>query len=173
MRARASVFCAFLMISFSGFSQMPTPPPVNSPLLDHLVGNWVLTGDTMGKPTTHDIEVEWVLQHHYLRIHELSRGKDAKGEPQYEATIYLTWNQQAKRYSCLWVDVFGGSAEEELGFAEDRENQIPFIFRNSKGNADFENDFIYDPKADTWQWVLDNIENGAHRPFARYKLTRS
>lgn len=173
MRARAAVFCAFLLVSFSGFGQMPVPAPVNSPLLDHLAGKWVMTGETMGKPTTHDIEAEWVLQHHYLRLHEVSREKDAKGQPQYEATIYLTWNQQAKRYSCIWVDVFGGSLEEELGFADAQENRIPFVFHNSKGSAEFENDLVYDPGADTWQWTLDNIESGAHKPFARYKLTRS
>lgn len=173
MSTRAAVCSAFLLLSFSALGQMSTPAPVNSPLLDHLVGKWVMTGNTMGKPTTHDIEASWVLQHHYLRIREVSREKDAKGQPQYEATVYLTWNQQAKQYHCTWIDVFGGSLEQELGFAENRENQIPFIFRNSKGNADFENDFNYDPKTDTWQWVLDNIADGTHRPFARYKLTRS
>ncbi len=173
MAATRALGTALLLTSLLCMAQAPTPPPVNSPLLDHLAGKWVLRGDTMGNATTHDIDAEWALQHHYLRVHEVSREKNDHGQPQYEAVIYLTWNPDAKRYSCLWVDVFGGSAEEELGFAEAQENKIAFIFRDSKGNLDFENDFTYDPKAEAWEWALDNVKQGVHKRFARYKLTRA
>jgi hypothetical protein len=33
-------------------------PPVNSPLLDHFAGKWVLRGTVAGQPTTHDVEAE-------------------------------------------------------------------------------------------------------------------
>jgi hypothetical protein len=74
-------------------------PPVNSPLLDHLVGKWVLRGTIAGKETTHDVTAEWVLDHHYVMIHEISRQKSAKGEPQYQATIYIAWNEPTKDYA--------------------------------------------------------------------------
>ena len=37
---------------------------------------------------------------------------------------------------------------------------------------DFSNDFVYNPKADSWKWVMDNVENGTHKAFGRVKLTR-
>ena len=45
--------------------------PVNSPLLDHLAGKWLLQGTVGKQPVTHDFDAEWVLQHHYLRFHEV------------------------------------------------------------------------------------------------------
>ena len=35
-----------------------------------------------------------MLQHHYLRFHEVSREKNDKGEPQYEATVFIGWNEK-------------------------------------------------------------------------------
>ncbi|HEX5235749.1 MAG TPA: hypothetical protein VFW25_10510 [Silvibacterium sp.] len=148
-------------------------PPLNSPLLDHMVGNWVLTGNTEGTPTSHDVEAEWVLGHHYLRIHEISRVKNARGEPDYEASVYVAWNEPLKQYACAWLDVFGGLSAQSIGVATLEENKIPFIFHDPKGVLNFENDFIYDPKTDTWQWVLDGVTNGVHKPFARYQLKRA
>jgi hypothetical protein len=48
-------------------------PPVSSPLLDHLVGKWVLQGSIAGQDIIHDVNAEWVLEHHYVRIQEVSR----------------------------------------------------------------------------------------------------
>ena len=56
-------------------------PPVNSPLLDHLVGKWVLRGTIAGKETTHDVTAEWVLDHHYVMIHEISRRRAQRRTP--------------------------------------------------------------------------------------------
>ena len=73
----------------SGTVAFGQQPPVNSPLLDHLVGKWVLEGTIAGRDTIHDVNAEWVLEHHYMRIQEVSRQKNEKGEPQYQATITL------------------------------------------------------------------------------------
>ena len=72
-------------------------PPVNSPLLDHLAGKWLLQGTVGKQPATHDFDAEWVLQHHYLRFREVSREKNDKGEPQYEATVFIGWNEKTKQ----------------------------------------------------------------------------
>jgi hypothetical protein len=50
-------------------------------LRGHLSGNWVLRGTIGGRPTTHGVEACWVLRHEYLQIHEVSREKEASGEP--------------------------------------------------------------------------------------------
>ena len=49
-------------------------------------------GTIARKDTTHDIVSEWVLGHQYLRIHERSREKDGKGQPQYEAIVFIGWD---------------------------------------------------------------------------------
>ncbi len=148
-------------------------PPVNFPLLDHLVGRWVLQGTIAGQDTTHDVNAEWVLQHHYLRIQEVSRQKNDKGEPQYQATIFIGWNEATKDYACVWLDVYGGLASESIGVASPKENELPFVFKDAKGAVTFNNDFVYDAKANTWEWRMDNVANGVSKLFGRVKLTQN
>lgn len=74
--------------------------PMNSPLLDHLAGQWVLSGTIAGGPVTHDVDADWVLDHHYLRIHEVSRDKNDQGKPKYEALVFIGWNEKPKQYAC-------------------------------------------------------------------------
>lgn len=147
--------------------------PVKSPLLDRLVGKWVLQGTIAGKATIHDVDAEWVLNHHYVRIHEVSREKNAKGQPQYEATIYVAWNEPTKQYAAIWLDVYGGMSSESIGVADPKENDLPFIFKDDEGAVSFSNDFVYDVTVDAWEWRMDNVVNGAAKPFGRVKLKRS
>jgi hypothetical protein len=148
-------------------------PPVNAPLLDHLIGKWVLQGTIAGQNTTHEVTAEWVLEHHYLLIQEVSRQLDGKGEPQYQATIYIGWNEATKEYACVWLDLYGGLTSASIGVASPKENELLFLFKNEKGEVDFKNDFVFDSKANTWDWRMDNVENGVAKPFGRVKLAHN
>jgi hypothetical protein len=162
-----------LLILCSATVSVAQQPPVNAPLLDHLVGKWVLRGTIAGQETTHDVSAEWVLEHHYLVIHEVSRQMNGKGEPQYQATIYIGWNEATKEHACIWLDVFGGLTTASIGVASPKENELLFVFKDEKGEVDFKNDFVYDPKASTWEWRMDNIANGVAKPFGRVRLSRN
>jgi hypothetical protein len=169
MQRNRVVFLATIFVSLIATAQQP---PVNSPLLDHLSGNWVLQG-TVGKQTvTHDFDAEWVLQHHYLRFREVSREKNDKGEPNYDATVFIGWNEKTRQYACVWLDVYGGLTTESIGVATPKENEIDFVFTDEHGEASFTNTFIYDPKTNTWDDRLDNVVKGEAKPFARFKVTK-
>jgi hypothetical protein len=155
-----------------GIAAFAQQPALNSPLLDHLAGKWVMRGTIGGKETIHDVNAEWVLEHHYLAIHEVSREKNGKGEPQYDATIYIAWNETTKDYACVWLDVYGGLNATSIGVASPKEDELLFVFKDEKGEVSFKNDFVYDAKASTWEWRMDNIVNGVAKPFGRVKLTR-
>ena len=146
--------------------------PVTSPLLDHFAGKWVMQGTVGKKPTTHDLEAEWVLQHHYLRFHEVSRDKNEKGEPQYEAIVFIGWNEKTKQYGCAWMDVYGGLTTESIGLAAAKDNELAFVFTDEHGETSFTNTFIFDPKTNSWEDRLDNVARGVAQPFARFKLTK-
>ena len=146
--------------------------PVNSPLLDHLAGKWLLQGTVGKQPVTHDFDAEWVLQHHNLRFHEVSREKNEKGESQYEATVFIGWNEKTKQYACVWLDVYGGATPESIGLATPKENELAFVFTDEHGETSFTNTFIYDPKTNTWENRLDNVVKGEPKPFARFKLAK-
>jgi hypothetical protein len=157
---------------FASLIAVAQQPPVNSPLLDHLAGKWVMQGTVGKQAETHDFDAEWVLQHHYLRFHEVSRDKNDKGEPQYDANVFIGWNEKTKQYACVWLDVYGGLTSESIGVATPKENELAFVFTDEHGDTSFTNTFIYDPKTNTWDNQLDNEVKGKAKPFARFHLTK-
>lgn len=157
---------------FSALTAMGQQAPINSPLLDHLAGKWLLQGTVGKQPVTHDFNAEWVLQRHYLRFYEVSREKNDKGEPQYEATVFIAWNEETRQYSCVWLDVYGGATTESIGVAAPKENELAFVFTDEHGETSFTNTFTYDPKTNTWDNRLDNVVKGVAKPFARFNLTK-
>lgn len=161
-----------LTTMFVALTVMAQQSPVNSPLLDHLAGKWLLHGTIGKQPATHDFDADWVLQHHYLRFHEVSRQKNAKGEPQYDATVFIGWNEKTGQYACVWLDVYGGLTSESIGVATPKENELAFVFTDERGGTSFTNTFVYDPKTNSWENRLDNVVKGEAKPFARFNLTK-
>jgi hypothetical protein len=151
-------------------------PVTTSPLelLDHLAGQWVLQGIIGGKQTTHDVQAEWVLKREYLRLHEVSREKDAKGDLAYEAIIFVSWDPKTQEYICLWLDSTAGGGLSAQGLAHGKRSgdSIPFLFTISPSDS-IHNTFVYDRGADTWKWLIDDVANGKTEGFADVKLVRA
>jgi hypothetical protein len=167
---KITILWLFVCLSSAAFAQHP---PVESQLLDRLVGKWVSQAEIGSHKSMRDIEGEWVIQHHYLRLHEVSREKDAKGNARYEAMEYLTTGPGRNQIQCVWLDVFaGGEGLTTLGVADTKENDIPFTFKDDKGEVNFTNDFAYNPKTDSWKWIMNNVNHGKAIPFGTETLSR-
>ncbi len=146
-------------------------PTLQDELLDRLVGTWVLEGTIGGRQTTHDVSAEWVVRHQFVRLHEVSREKTAKGEPQYEAMVFVGWDDTRKEHVAIWIDVWGGASDGTIGRAKREGDALPFLFKN--GDSRFHTVFSYARAADAWTWKMDDEDgSGALRPFARVTLTR-
>ncbi len=65
------------------------PSLTEHPLLDRMVGRWVMRGTIARRSVVHDVEATWVLAHHYIRIHEVSREKNTEGQPEYESMVFI------------------------------------------------------------------------------------
>lgn len=152
-------------------SQQKTPP---DSLLNKLTGNWVLKGTIAGQATIHDINAKRVLNGQYVQLTEVSREKDQKGNPAYEATVYFCWQEPKKQYFCLWLDNTSneGISNHVTGEAKQNGDKIEWVFTYNDGTK-FYNTFLYDRNTDTWQWNMDGEEKGKLQPFARVKLTRN
>ncbi len=165
------ICCLVVWVAVSGSAQERTDEPVQ--LLDRLAGDWVLTG-ALGKSTsTHDVHGEWVLNHEYMRLHEVSREKKANGDPVYEAIILISWDPKAQEYACLWLDNTegGGLSAQSIAHARRQGLEIPFVWSQA-GEESLRNTFTYNPALDTWKWIIDNITKGKADRFADVTLTR-
>ncbi len=141
-------------------------------LLDKMVGRWTLTGVIAGQNTVHDVDAEWVLQHNYVRISEVSRERAENGQPQYEAFVLVGWSEAAHQYVCFWFDNTGVADPHATCSAPHTPDVIPFEFRNASGALDITNTFTYDRVHDTWQWRMDNVINGQPAHFGTVTLRR-
>ncbi len=171
MRHVSFVSLLLFACSLTSPAQSPSPDPLK--LLDHLAGNWVLEGTIAGKPTTHDVQARWVLRREYLELHEVSRDKDAHGDPAYEAIVLISWDPKANQYACLWLDSTEGGAltSQVVCRAAPSGHSIPFVFTLSPTDS-IHTTFTYGDATDTWQWLIDNEANGKTDRFANVQLTR-
>jgi hypothetical protein len=143
-------------------------------LLDRLAGRWVLRGAIHGAETVHDVSADWVLGHHYLRIHELARERDDAGRAAYEALVFIGRDPRGEGYACLWLDDTGGGglAGDAIGEAKREGDAMLFVFRDRSGAISLTNRFAYDSCADAWTWTINNVQDGKAELFASVKLTR-
>lgn len=162
-----------LAIFVSG-SAAARPATFQDPVLDRMIGTWVLRGTIGGQETTHDVVVDWVLGHEYVRLHEVSREKDARGQAAYEAIVFIGWDQPSGEYACLWLDSTGGGGLTGQAIAHARRggDEIAFLFKGADGSL-FHTTFAYDNGTDAWRWLMDGEEGGKLQPFARVRLTRN
>ena len=169
MITRLSMTACILLAAGPALAQQPT---FQDALLDRLVGHWVLEGTIAGKKTTHDVSAEWVLNHQFVLVREVSREKDAKGQPEYQANVYLGWDEKAAEHLCIWLDVWGGFSPETVGRAKRAGDVLAYVFKDKDGRPSFHTTFAYDRTADAWTWQMDNDDKGVLKPFARMKLAR-
>ena len=138
-----------------------------------MTGQWVLQGTIAGKETTHDLTVDWVLNHEYLRFQETSREKDTQARAAYDAIVFIGWDQKLSQYACLWLDTTSGAglASGVLGRGTRNGNEITFLFKDTDGSSTH-TVFAYDPATGIWQWRIDNEGQGKLQPFARVTLKK-
>ncbi len=169
MKTASCVVALCLLVAFPATAQ---ESGFRDDLLDRLAGNWLLQGTIGGDEANHDVVAEWVLDHQYLRLREVAREKDDRGEPAYEAIIIIGWDEPSSRYVCLWLDSTGGGGlnGEALGYAQPGGDELAWVFDTS--SVLIHNTFTYSRDSDTWQWAIDTGSAGNFTPFARVTLTR-
>jgi hypothetical protein len=160
--------CFVIAVSLPG-QQTPEDP---LQLLNRLAGDWVLEGILGGKQVKHDVTAEWILNHEYLRLHEVSRDRTESGDAAYEAIILFSWDTKASEYRCLWLDnTDGGGLSVPIARAKQSGESIQIAFP-----APYESlhtAFKYDKRTDTWQLLIDDLKDGRPHRFGDAVLRRS
>lgn len=143
-------------------------------LMDRMTGDWVMQGTIDHVAMTNDVYVDRILNRQYVRVHQISREKDAAGMPTYEAWIHIAWDPKHGEYVVLWLDNTGVTdfSADGVGHGKPVGDQIPFIWKLADGSG-IHNTFSYERASDTWTWKIDNLdESGKSSPFGRVTLIR-
>ncbi len=175
-----SLSCTFLVwTSIPLYSSIVHAQDSTTPGSDFLMakmsGEWVMTGTIDEKEVIHDVIVDRILKRQYLRIHEVSREKDADGQPEYEAWIHIAWDKENAEYVVMWLDNTATTnfAPEGVGHGKPDGDRIPFVWKSSDGSG-IHNTFKYDRASETWTWEIDNVDKSEKAsPFARLTLKRN
>src|SRR5215475_4092378 len=136
-------------------------------LLDNLVGDWKLTRKMRAQSVENRVKAEWALNHQFLLVHI----RDVASPPNYEAMVFIGYDNTSERYVAHWIDVFGGRFSETLGYGKRSGNTIQFIFECPDGP--FHNTFTWNPESRTWVFLMEQKDQtGKWKVFAEDKLAR-
>ena len=136
-------------------------------LFQQLVGDWTMTGAVKGKPVSYRMHAEWVLQHTFFRIEM----QDAAEPSEYQAMVYIGYDNVGDRFVAHWIDVFGGRFSETLGYGKRDGNAITFQF--DYPDAPFFTTFTRDTASDGFRLEMkDHLADGSWRSFASWRLVR-
>ena len=136
-------------------------------LFQRLAGDWTMTGAVRGRPVTYRLRAEWVLEHTFFKLEM----QDAAEPPQYQAIVYIGFDDVGDRYVAHWIDIFGGRFSETLGYGTREGNSVRFEFEYPEGP--FHTTFILDDATKRWRIEMkDRGAEGAWREFATYLLER-
>lgn len=164
MNARSPLLLVvFLLLEVA---QAQPPPALQDPFLDNFVGDWRVERN-MGKRGLKQTSVhcEWVLNHQFIEFHYGA----AEAKPEYEAFVFIGFDDAAKNYVCHWVDVFGGK-DSELGRGKIDEKLLAIEFKFGEG--ELTNKFTFDPQKKTWTSLIRQIEKGEWKTFAEERWTK-
>src|SRR5215813_14982945 len=136
-------------------------------LLDNLVGDWKLTRKVRQQSVDNRVKAEWALNHQFLLVHI----RDVASPPNYEAMVFIGYDNTSERYVAHWIDVFGGRFSETLGYGKRSGNAIQFVFEYPDGP--FHNTFTWNPESKTWVFLMEQKDQtGKWKVFAEDKLAR-
>lgn len=133
------------------------------PLLDNRIGACQFTGRVLGRNADHTVEVQWVLNHQFLRIQEKDRNPAATGSVPYEAMILVGYDDTSERYV--------GRFSETLGYGTRFGDDIRFVFECPDGP--FHTTFRWHPDSRQWTWLMETKnKSGQGSEFANLTLAR-
>jgi hypothetical protein len=136
-------------------------------LLDNLVGDWKLTRKMRGQSVENSVKAEWTLNHQFLLVHM----KDLSTPSNYEAMVFIGYDNSSERYVAHWIDVFGGRFSETLGYGARTGNAIKFVFEYPDGP--FHNTFTWHPESKSWIFLMEQKDQtGNWKVFAEDSLRR-
>ncbi len=137
------------------------------PLMKALDGNWIMSGDVMGKPVTYKMVASPTLQGAFTELHM----KDVQIPSEYEARVFIGYDAESQTIIAHWLDSFGARYSIPHGSGSITGNTIQFIIPYDGGP--FKDTLTYNPDTRTWPLVIEASQpDGTWKQYARYSVRR-
>jgi hypothetical protein len=137
-------------------------------ILKALDGDWVMSGDVMGRPVTYRMVAAPALQGMFTEI----RMKDVQVPAKYEAAVFLGYDADSQTVIVHWMDRFGAKASIPHATGHIAGNSVQFVFPYNSGQ--FRDTLTYSPETSSWIFVLESAQaDGSWKHFARYNVKRN
>ncbi|HYE84736.1 MAG TPA: hypothetical protein VEA16_00170 [Vicinamibacterales bacterium] len=140
----------FITCASSSFAQSSGPRPLEDDLLDRLIGRWVATGTTHKLQMPQTVQVDWVLNHQFVRIDQKSTGNRPGWNIPYEASHFIGYDRMEKRYVLFALDVHG-AAGPRVAYGSRQGNEIRF--EAAAGQQTVGMRLTWQPESETWRTV--------------------
>jgi len=128
-------------------SALAAPKPIDG-VLAHFVGQWSITGTTLGKPAVTGAEVEPEFDGNFLELHI----KDPSGRDSYEARVYFGTDASGQLV-VHWLDATGGETSRTLGGGQVQGDLVTLNFPYPDGA--FRDRLTYDRAQDRWRLFIE------------------
>jgi len=147
--------------------------------LEGLVGKWRVDGKIAGQRIEQYCEADWVLNHQFLRVNFIDsasrnrKTKDNSSRAEYEAMVFIGYDNMSERYVVHWIDVFGGRFSETLGFgAAKGRDSIRLVFEGPSGPL--HNTLTWNQKDGSWSVLIEQKDgNGKWTVFTEETLRKT
>lgn len=165
--ARATAIALLIAAAPSHGEERANPNADRPAILKALDGNWIMSGDVMGRPATYSMVAAPALQGTFTEM----RMKDVQVPAKYEAVVFLGYDADSQSVIAHWMDSFGAKSSIPHASGRITENTVQFIFPYQSGQ--FRDTFIYDSETSTWVFLLESAQpDGSWKHFARYIVKR-
>jgi len=138
--------------------------------LDHLAGQWLLTGTMGDVDLRQEVDAKWILGERFLSMYFNSITAEDNPTSDYEAVYHIGFNEESEIYVMHLLDTTEVPVECTVGRAKREGNSLPFLFEY--GDMRFFNVFTWYPEKDRWSFRQSFDEDGDTRLFALKEMVR-
>ncbi len=143
---RAFVIAAGIVLAAAA-PAVAAPGPIDG-VLGQFVGEWSVTGTTLGKPTVTGADVRPAFGGGFLELHI----KDPTARQPYEARVFFGMDA-AGQLVVHWLDGSGGETSRTLGVGQARGDVVSLTFPYPDGP--FRDRLTYDRARDRWRLLIE------------------
>jgi hypothetical protein len=136
--------------------------PLEDPLLQGLVGGWLLVGSVGRRRVAYTMRGYWVLDHRFFRL--------SVKHPSYRATVHIGYDHVRKSLIAHWLDTLGGRPSATLGLGQRVGSALQFDFEYPAGPSHVT--FTFDAKKRPLSLLaLDYDEHNVAREIAHFTIS--